>query len=87
MLKVNHVDALIGPLDPILNAASQFYATQGVFGKPLVVSVRTPWVQLSKRSAGKISQQALKTAFEALEEKGEFKRLREKYLLLPNEFD
>ena len=87
MLMASHVDAVIGPLDPILHAATHLNSKLAIFGKPLVVSVRTPWVQVSKHSANRISQDALKASFKALQKKGVFKRLRQQYLLLPNELD
>ncbi len=87
MLKARHVDAVIGPLDPILKAAINLDLSPKLLGKPLVVSVRTPWVQVSKHSKHTLSLDVLKASFKALENKGVFKRLRQQYLLLPNELD
>ncbi len=87
MLIANHLDAVIGPLDPILHAAIHLNSGPAIFGEPLVVSVRTPWVQVSKHSDSRISRDTLKSSFKALEKKGVFKRLRQQYLLLPNELD
>ena len=75
MLVVGHVDAVIGPLDPIYRAALRIPKGPPIFGEPLVVSVRTPWVQVSKQSKKELPLAKLKLAYEYLQQKGVFKRL------------
>jgi polar amino acid transport system substrate-binding protein len=82
MLQAGHVDGVIGPLDPIYRAAADLSRGPEMFGEPFVVSVRTPWVQVSKASKFKIDRLKLKSAYKRLNEQGVFKTLRDKYLLL-----
>jgi len=85
MLTVGHVDAVIGPLDPIYRAALKLSKGPDMFGEPLIVSVRTPWVQVSKQSSKEIPLAKLKEAYARLDQEGVFQLLREKYLLLKND--
>lgn len=80
MLIVGHVDAVIGPMDPILSAALQLNKDINLFGEPFIVSERTPWVQISNKSLGKVSVIKLKSQFEQIIAKGELTKLRQKYL-------
>jgi len=82
MLKAGHVNGVLGPLDPIYRAAAELSKGPDWFAEPLVVSKRTPWVQVSKGSKRKIDRLKLKSAYERLDEQGVFKALRDKYLLL-----
>ncbi|ABV35658.1 conserved hypothetical protein [Shewanella sediminis HAW-EB3] len=80
LLMVGRVDAIIGPMDPILSAAIQLEVGETLFGEPLVVSERTPWVQVSKKSLDRISVDKLRTLFEAFEKRGELEKIRQKYI-------
>lgn len=80
MLMVGRVDAVIGPMDPILSAALQLNEDINLFGEPFVVSERTPWVQISNNSLGKLSPQKLKSAYKKIIEHDELSKLRKQYL-------
>ena len=80
MLMANRVDAIIGPMDPILAAAANMGIAQHSFGEPLVVGERTPWVQLSNKSMELISIEKLKASFEKLTKQGVLGKLRAEYL-------
>lgn len=61
MLIAGRADAIIGPLDPIRNAAVQ---TQGTtLGKPFIVDQRTPWLQISNKSSMHFDSNKLKQSF------------------------
>ncbi len=79
MLEKGRVDAIIGPMAPILSAAKKIHLGKDFFGKPLIVSERTPWLQLSKKSHDKISPQQLKAVFSQIMAQGELKRIQLKY--------
>ena len=79
MLKKGRVDAIIGPMAPIISAAKQLGLSKAFFGKPLVVSERTPWLQLSKKSHHKVSAKQLKTLFSQMMAQGELKTIQQKY--------
>ena len=80
MLARRRVDAIIGPLDPIISAIERTGHDQNIFGKPLVIDERTPWVQISKNSVDRISEEQLKTVFHDIERRGALNRIRSKYL-------
>lgn len=79
MLQKGRVDAIIGPMAPIISAAKQLGLSKAFFGKPLVVSERTPWLQLSKKSHHKVSAKQLKTLFSQMMAQGELKTIQQKY--------
>jgi polar amino acid transport system substrate-binding protein len=79
MLKKGRVDAIIGPLDPIISAAILSGSTD-FLGEPLVVSERTPWLQLSNKSRALNAEAELTEHFKAILQRGSLKKLREKYL-------
>jgi len=79
MLKKGRVDAIIGPMAPILSAAKQLELNRDFFGKPLVVSERTPWLQMSKMSRNKVSAQKLKAIFNQMMLDGELKEIQQRY--------
>lgn len=79
MLSFNRVDAIIGPSAPILSAAKKLALADDFFGKPLVVSERTPWLQLSKKSLHKVSQAQLKSIFAEIMAQGELEKIQKKY--------
>ncbi|MPY23364.1 amino acid ABC transporter substrate-binding protein [Shewanella psychropiezotolerans] len=80
MLIAGHVEAVIGPMDPILSAALQLNRDENLFGEPFLVSERTPWVQISNKSLEKISALKLKSHFKQIMNRGELTKLRQKYL-------
>jgi polar amino acid transport system substrate-binding protein len=80
LLSAHRVDAIIGPLDPIIAAAQISKKSEDYLGKPLVVSERTPWIQVSNKSPLMSSQKTLMHHFDQLLKQGELKKLRTKYL-------
>jgi len=80
MLLARRVDGIIGPLDPILSAARSIVQDRYIFDDPFVVSERTPWVQISKKSADRISVKKLKRIFLNLEKTNKLELIRDKYL-------
>ncbi|WP_348704198.1 transporter substrate-binding domain-containing protein [uncultured Neptuniibacter sp.] len=80
MLKRGRVDAIIGPMDPIISASKMLPNEQITFGEPLILHENTPWVQISKKSQHKFSVEKLREAFKELMKEGMLTRLREKYL-------
>ena len=80
MMLFNRVDAIIGPMDPILSAAIKLGKDIELFGEPLVVSERTPWVQVSKQSADKVSVEHLRSTFAELEAAGAISQIRNQYI-------
>lgn len=81
MLAAKRVDAIIGPMDPILAAAQFLNKPADFFGRPLVVSERTPWIQISNRSELMSQRKVLKRHFDQLLASGKLEQLRAKYLL------
>jgi polar amino acid transport system substrate-binding protein len=79
MLEKGRVDAIIGPMAPILSAAKKIHLNKEFFGKPLIVSERTPWLQLSKKSHNKVSAQKLKIIFSQMMAQGELTKIQKKY--------
>jgi len=79
MLSLDRVDAIIGPSAPIFSAANDLNLADDFFGKPLVVSERTPWLQLSKKSSHKVSQKQLKAVFSEIMAQGELEKIQRKY--------
>jgi len=79
MLEKGRVDAIIGPMAPIISSAKKLGLNRDFFGKPLIVSERTPWLQLSKKSHDKVSIEQLKAAFSQMMSQGELKKIQLKY--------
>ncbi len=79
MLQKGRVDAIIGPMAPIISAAKLLDIDRDFFGKPLIVSERTPWLQLSKKSLHKVSAKQLKNIFSQMMAQGELKEIQQKY--------
>ncbi len=79
LLKKGRVDAIIGPLAPIIMAAKKLKLTKDFFGEPLIVSQKTPWLQVSKKSLNKVSVQQLMNQFSLILENGELAKLKEEY--------
>jgi polar amino acid transport system substrate-binding protein len=79
MLSLDRVDAIIGPLAPILSAAKKLNLSDEFFGRPLIVSERTPWLQVSKKSLNKVSKTQLKAIFSEMLLQGELKKIKNNY--------
>ncbi|WP_022939890.1 substrate-binding periplasmic protein [Psychromonas hadalis] len=83
MLMAGRADAIIGPLEPILSASLQIKGVNVIFGKPLIVDIRTPWIQVSKRNRAHIDIDKLKQSFSEMQSANTLNILRAKYLKLP----
>jgi len=79
MLSLHRIDAIIGPASPIFSAAKNLNLADDFFGKPLVVSERTPWLQLSKKSLHKVSKKQLEGLFSEIMTQGELEKIQQKY--------
>jgi polar amino acid transport system substrate-binding protein len=80
LLAAQRVDAIIGPLTPIIAAAQELREADDFFGTPLIVSERTPWLQISNQSKLMHASQLLKEQFTHLLSTNELERLKKKYL-------
>jgi len=79
MLLYGRVDAIIGPLPPIVSAIKASGEQEGVLGEPLVVDERTPWVQISNKSTARLGESDLKEIFAKLVARGDLSAIQEKY--------
>ncbi|NQZ80311.1 MAG: transporter substrate-binding domain-containing protein [Colwellia sp.] len=79
MLVAGRVDAMIGPYEALLKAAKEVGFSNKNLGKPLVVSERIPWLQISKKSQHKAFINQLYKSFQKILLRGELERLRDKY--------
>lgn len=84
MLIAGRADTIIGPLDPILSAATHVEGQSVVFDEPLIVDLRTPWIQVSKKSRPHIDTDKLKKSFLKMQSADTLNILRAKYLHFPN---
>lgn len=80
MMRLNRVDAIIGPLSAILYSAKKMGVSKQFFGEPFTVSTKTPWLQISKKNTEKIDLAKVEAKLKKLIEEGFFNRLNEKYL-------
>lgn len=80
MLAAHRVDAVIGPLDPIMAATIELNYPANFLGEPLTVSTRTPWIQISKKSPFIHIIDQLKIRFSQMLNDGEFKAIQKRYL-------
>lgn len=80
MLKRGRVNAVIGPLEALLKAAEASDVSPSEFSKPLIVSERTPWVQVSKKSQDRVDVSLLRAHIESILKRGDLEQLRQKYL-------
>ena len=78
MLLRGRVDAVIGPMDPILSAAAAL-GKMHLLGEPLIVSERTPWLQISKKSVFHLFTDEFRQVFNRILKRGELKILQQKY--------
>jgi polar amino acid transport system substrate-binding protein len=81
MLVRGRVDAIIGPMEPILSAADSI-GMVNIFNDPLYVSQRTPWLQISKKSKLRFSVDDISDIFENILMRGELTTLKNKYRVL-----
>lgn len=80
MLAFGRVDAIIGPLEPILSAVAEIENNNIALDEPFVVSERTPWVQISNKSADRLHADELKAIILDILNRGEFEAIRKKYI-------
>lgn len=80
LLAAKRVDAIIGPLTPIISAAQELEEEDDFFGEPLIVSNRTPWLQISNQSQLLHSKSKVKKLFIDILSTNQLKLLRNKYL-------
>jgi len=80
MLMLKRVDAVIGPMDPLIFKAVELVPDKNIFGTPLIIDERTPWLQVSKKSVDKISVEKLQEIFQKMVTLGELSTLRTKYM-------
>jgi polar amino acid transport system substrate-binding protein len=82
MLASQRVDAIIGPIDPILSAFAESGLPQDLLGEALVLSERTPWIQISKKSRFLNAIPALRQAYQEIVDEGLFEDLKGKHLVV-----
>lgn len=78
MLARGRIDAIIGPMEPIISAAYSI-GMVNIFDEPLYVSERTPWLQISRKSKLQMSVNQIRAAFNNILTRGELKKLQHKY--------
>jgi len=81
MLKAGRVYAIIGPIDPILSATIELGNEIDILGEPFVVSERTPWVQISKKSKHAKNAELLRKHITQILARGDLELLRKKYIV------
>jgi len=79
MLLGGRVDAIIGPMEPILAAAAKSNLSNDLFGTPFVVAERTPWIQISKKGALVPYVELLREEFALIQARGDLELLRRQY--------
>lgn len=80
MLKAERVAAVIGPFEALVMAAKNLGDSVEMFGTPLVVSERTPWLQISNKSKNKFDVTKLREQFINSLENNKLEALKNKYL-------
>lgn len=81
MLVFKRVDAIIGPIDPILSALSEVEGKDFVLSEPIVISERTPWIQVSKKSVDRLDVELLRTLYLEIVARGELDAIFARYSL------
>jgi len=81
MLAAGRVDAVIGPYEALLYAVKMTNQKDNLLGLPLVVSERTPWLQISKKSKYIANSKKISLVFKKMMKNNYFTKLREKYTL------
>lgn len=79
MLEKGRVDGIIGPMQPILSAIQKLGYSIDDYNKPLIVSERTPWLQVTKGSLNTTEQLSLKEVFKSIMEEGTHEDIIAKY--------
>ncbi|XQW85295.1 substrate-binding periplasmic protein [Thalassotalea piscium] len=82
MLIAGRADVIIGSLHPIKRAANALEQKDNIiiyFDEPLLLALRTPWVQVSKKSHSYIAGEKLKKSFLQLQTNNSLDALRVKY--------
>jgi len=79
MLTAGRVDAVIGPHEALLAAVKTLGYSNGILSKPLVVSERIPWLQMSKKSKYKALINRLYKSFQNIMKDDKLEKLRAKY--------
>jgi len=80
MLAAGRVSAVIGPFEALLMAAKSAAKDKAFFGEPLLVSERTPWLQISNKSIYKFNLIELEEKFKKLIENNDLEYLKKRYL-------
>jgi polar amino acid transport system substrate-binding protein len=80
MLIAGRVDAVIGPFEALLMAAKSLGKNKDFFGEVLVVSERTPWLQVSNQSKYKFDIIELEKEFTNIIKNNKLEYLKKKYL-------
>jgi polar amino acid transport system substrate-binding protein len=81
MLKIGHVFAIIGPVEPILSVVISSGDDINILGKPFVVSERTPWIQISKKSKYAENVELLSKSVKNILARGDLELLKKKYIV------
>lgn len=79
MLAFGRVDAIIGPIEPILSAFAEINIENVTLDEPFVVSERTPWLQVSNKSADRLPVDEIQAIFFDIVDRGELDAIRRKY--------
>lgn len=78
MLNRGRVDAIIGPMAPILSAAEAM-GTADKLDEPLFVSQRTPWLQMSKKSKFHLDVKDIGDTFISIIKQETLKKIQHRY--------
>lgn len=82
MLMAGRADAIIGPMQSIEAARLELEGIDNetiLLGRPLVVDIGSPWIQISKKSRSYIDIERLRNSFMQLQEENAFQNLQKKY--------
>lgn len=82
MLIAGRVDAMLGTMTAIKRTVFELERKENIkinLSAPLIVDIRTPWIQLSQKSSEYIEIEKLKKSFLQLEKQGVFNMLDAKY--------
>lgn len=80
MLIAGRVEAVIGPFEALLMAAKSLGKSKDFFGETLVVSERTPWLQISNKSKHKFNLIELDTKLKKAINNKTLELLKKSYL-------
>jgi len=79
MLSRGRVDGVIGPMQPIMTSAKKLDLSEVFLGTPLVVSNRTPWLQITKNSLSDDDVKKLNDKFKIIIESGLYEEIKSRY--------